>query len=443
MAHIDYDVIIAGGGVAGIAAAAALNEFDWSVLIVEPGQHADRRLAGELIHPPGVAALTELGLLRGSCFAGFVPIKGFIAFPGAEDDRSDIPLPYVTGQPCDLGLALDHVRIRTDLQAAAEALPYVKTLRGRVIGVENTGSPASVTVMSSGGRLNLNCRMIISADGASSSVRSLAGITHIRRPISTVTGYVITDKNLPSPGFGHVFIGSLAPLLVYEIGEGRARVLFDQPITQSDIAPALHRARVTAAIPHEQLRAEIADAIETQHGLSFISADLIVERANRGRVALVGDAGGSCHPLTATGMTIGAADALRLRNALRESRGDIPASLAIYGDRRRAPQRARLLVASALHEACSGSTPESKHIRGGLIRYWTHGIRGRQASMAILAMTDDRLVSAFREMLIVILHGFAPPRKRWQIADLVTGIRLLTGLANLVRRQMTFAMRAR
>jgi 2-polyprenyl-6-methoxyphenol hydroxylase-like FAD-dependent oxidoreductase len=35
---VDVDVIVAGGGVAGVAAA-ALGEFGWSVLIVEPGQH--------------------------------------------------------------------------------------------------------------------------------------------------------------------------------------------------------------------------------------------------------------------------------------------------------------------------------------------------------------------------------------------------------------------
>src|SRR5271154_1845534 len=98
MARVDYDVIIAGGGVAGISAAAALKEFGWSVLIVEPGQHADRRLAGELIHPPGVAALTELGLCGAGSFDGAVPIKGFIAFTGFGDSRSQISLPYVNGR---------------------------------------------------------------------------------------------------------------------------------------------------------------------------------------------------------------------------------------------------------------------------------------------------------------------------------------------------------
>ena len=44
----DFGVIVAGGGIAGAATAAALAEFGWSVLIVEPGQRADRRLAGEV-----------------------------------------------------------------------------------------------------------------------------------------------------------------------------------------------------------------------------------------------------------------------------------------------------------------------------------------------------------------------------------------------------------
>jgi squalene monooxygenase len=444
MARVDYDVIIAGGGVAGISAAAALREFGWSVLVVEPGQHADRRLAGELIHPPGVAALTELGLCGGDSFDGAVPIRGFVAFTGLEDSRAQISLPYVYSRSFQYGFALDHARIRSSLQASVELLPYVKTFKGsRVVGIEGQGSVTAVAVMGRGMIRNLTCRLVVAADGAASPVRSFAGISHTRRPISKITGFLITDKNLPSRGFGHVFMGSLAPLLIYEIGRGLARVLFDQPMNQSDVSPADHRAHVSSSVAHPQLRAEIRDAIESQRGLSFVSADLLVNRSTYGRVALLGDAGGSCHPLTATGMTIGAADALRLRDAFRDSNGDIAAGLKLYGARRRAPQRARVLVASGLYEACSGHSPESRLIRAGLISYWTRGARGRRASMAILAMTDVRLISALREMLLVILHGLAPPLQRWSLARFSAGVRLVLGLVGVVMRQMTYAMRAR
>jgi squalene monooxygenase len=444
MARVDYDVIIAGGGVAGISAAAALGEFGWSVLVVEPGQHADRRLAGELIHPPGVAALTELGLCGGDRFDGAVPIRGFIAFTGLEDSRAQISLPYVNSRSFQYGFALDHAHIRSSLQASMGQLPYIKIFNGsRVVGIEHQGSVTAVAIMDAGIIRNLTCRLVIAADGAASSVRSFAGISYTRRPISKITGFLITDRNLPARGFGHVFMGSMAPLLIYEIGRGLARVLFDQPMNQSDVTPTDHRARVTSSVAHPQLRAEIGDAIESQRGLSIVSADLVVNRSTYGRVALLGDAGGSCHPLTATGMTIGAADALRLRDAFRDSNGDITAGLKLYGARRRAPQRARLLVASGLYEACSGRSPESRLIRAGLIRYWTRGARGRRASMAILAMNDVRFMSAFREMLLVILHGLAPPMQRWSLARFSAGLRLVLGLVGVVMRHMTYAMRAR
>jgi squalene monooxygenase len=165
MAHLDYDVIVAGGGVAGISAAAAFQEFGWSVLIVEPGQHAERRLAGELIHPPGVTALTALGLYGADGFDGAVPIRGFIAFTGLKEGHSEISLPYVGGGSSQYGFALDHTRIRSVLQAAAELMPHVKTLHGgRVVGIENNGSRTAAAVMNAGKVHNLRCRLVISAE---------------------------------------------------------------------------------------------------------------------------------------------------------------------------------------------------------------------------------------------------------------------------------------
>ena len=423
---------------AGISAAAALREFGWSVLIVEPGQRNERRLSGELIHPFGVAALNELGIASASGFAGATAVDGFVVFPG-DHHAAPISLPYAGGR----GLALDHARIRTAFQQAADALPYVRTQNGRVVAIESDGSRMLVAVQDAQGLRNLSCRLAVAADGASSAVRSHAGISHTRKAVSKITGFLITGENLPVAGSGHVFIGSLAPLLVYEIGGGRARVLFDQPLDQADLSAVEHRARLAEAIPHPQLRAEVIGATQAQRGLSFISADVIASCAARGRVALVGDAGGSCHPLTATGMTVGTADALRLRDAFRESSSDIPAGLALYARWRRAPQRTRLLVASTLHEACSGRSPESQLIRTGLIRYWTSGSHRRRASMAILAMSDVRIASTLREMLLVVLYGLSTPWKRWSITRIFAVVRLSAGVAGLVIRQMSFAMRVR
>ena len=77
----NVDVLIAGGGVAGAAAAAALSQLGLSILIIEPGSAQGRKLAGELIHPPGIEGLRELGLLKDEDELGS-EVKGFAIFPG-------------------------------------------------------------------------------------------------------------------------------------------------------------------------------------------------------------------------------------------------------------------------------------------------------------------------------------------------------------------------
>ena len=444
MADTEYDVVIAGGGVAGVAAAAALREFSFSVLVVEPGQHAERRLGGELIHPAGVSALKELKLFDETAFGGAATIEGFVALPGLEQDWSDIRLPYADNWGPRKAIALDHSKIRAALWAAAETMPHVTTLRSaRVIKVENTRRWVRVSIEHAGRAFTVTARLVVAADGASSAVRSLAGIKHQRRPISAITGYVISDVNLPYPGFGHVLIGASAPLLVYEIGGKRARVLFDQPVEQSAVSSEVHHRRIVSSIPYAKLRGEIEDAIAAQRGLRFISADVVVERSTLKRIVLMGDAGGSCHPLTATGMTVGVNDALRLRNTLRSCNGDIPAALALYSRLRRAPQRTRHLVASALHNACSSTGSEQMLIRDGLVHYWRRNERGRQASMAILAMSDHRVHSALREILTVMSHGIAAKWKGWSVGGIMHGLRMISGLTGVLMRQINFAIRVR
>src|SRR2546427_12055144 len=87
------------------AVAAGLDGLGLSTLVIEPGLDGSKRLAGELIHPPGTTDLAELGLLGALEAVGGAPVRGFAVL---ADGQAHL-LPYAPGvgmRPA--GLAVEH-----------------------------------------------------------------------------------------------------------------------------------------------------------------------------------------------------------------------------------------------------------------------------------------------------------------------------------------------
>src|SRR4029078_8415377 len=130
-------------------------------------------------------------------------------------------------------------------------------------------------------------------------------------------------------------------VLVYPIEDNRARILFDIPYQAGRRATAADCLIAAEELPCP-LRQEVHQAISMQPRVSLLTQTIDTDRSVNGRVALAGDAGGCCHPITATGMTMCISDALMLREALRERFDNLPAALQLYQDLRRWPQGTRL-----------------------------------------------------------------------------------------------------
>src|SRR5262249_56116023 len=171
----DIDVIVGGGGVAGMAAAAAIHQLGYQVLLVEPGLNDERRLAGEVFHPPGVAGLAELGLLPAVMSTPAVTVNGF----SVSSDGDFIRLPYDTVPTHRLpGLCLEHSLIRRRMRDAVSALPNIMLNCARVVGVDQS-DPSSLVVDIASERHTTSryrCRILVAADGTSSRLARLPGI---------------------------------------------------------------------------------------------------------------------------------------------------------------------------------------------------------------------------------------------------------------------------
>ena len=440
-----FDVVVAGGGVAGAAAAAALSQLGYQVAVVEPGMDGARRMAGELVHHTGAAALQELGLLDAVCGEERSVIAGFSVRFGGAPDSAVVQLPYSSdGKLAFPAFAMEHDAIRQRMLKAVSQLPGVTVLdRARITAVElNNSEYATVTICSKSGEAVLRPRLIVGADGTSSPVSRMAGITQSRRQVSTLFGFLLHDSPLPDPGYGHVFLGASGPVLAYQVSKDAARIMFDLPHSAAGRGKIESCRESLHALP-ERLRGEVSKRLEEPGIVASASYTATVREIARGRLALVGDAAGCCHPLTATGLTVCARDALRLRDALHDTDGDIERALPLYAARRRAPQRTRMVLARGLYEVFCAETPESRLLREGLFEYWNGSCGSRSKSMALLSTEEDRLRLMLMEVAQVMLHGLDTRiSEAWRRGGIFPGeTRVLLGLSRLLLRHASETLR--
>jgi 2-polyprenyl-6-methoxyphenol hydroxylase-like FAD-dependent oxidoreductase len=417
---MNHDVIIAGGGVAGAAVAAALGEFGYRILVVEPGLDNGKRLAGELLHPPGAADLNELGLLDCLNRAGAVPMHGFAVFakPAESSGTGAHLLPYSgpDGKPRQ-GLAIEHATLAETLLRSISRLSHVTVWNGsRVTGIDLSHvGHATVTVTRGLRECRLRTPLVVAADGRNSRLRGMAGIRHKQVQVSRMIGYLLNGTQLPHSGFGHVFVGGPAIALAYTISAGATRVMFDLPLETNQHGSEPKQGCVDA-LP-QPLRNDVVHVMKTDTPLTSSNYSIVPEAVIKGRLVCVGDAGGSCHPLTATGLSACTRDAMRLRQALRQSSCDIPVALRLYASLREGPQRTRLAGAEVLYDVFKAKTPEMRLLRQGLLRYWQENPHGRARTMALLTTQEDRLSMMVREYIQVWRHALPGVIRRRQERD--------------------------
>jgi 2-polyprenyl-6-methoxyphenol hydroxylase-like FAD-dependent oxidoreductase len=122
--------------------------------------------------------------------------------------------------------------------------------------------------------------------------------------------------------------------------------------------------------------------------------------------ALIGDACGCSHPLTATGMTIALNDTRVIAEALAgvelARRGQVNAALERYQRERYRYTAAREILADALYEVFRGVDEGTRAIREGIFRYWNASEGARARSMALLSGHESRLPAFLREYLTVV-----------------------------------------
>ncbi len=394
-----FDVVVAGGGIAGATTAVALARRGASVLVCEAGLPSTRRLAGELLHPPGAQALDDLGLLPAMEAAGAVPSYGFAVFESAEAlatvlSYSEIP----GGRPT--GLALEHGVLTRTLLDAAKTTPGVTVWEGSRV-LDARLEPNAVANVNRGGQpVRVHTNLVVSAEGRRSKLRERAGISTREEPPFRMLGWKIPGGRLPYPGYGHVFIGGPSPILAYQVSQTEVRIMFEVELDGGLEVPEA----LLLSLP-EPFRTDVRAAIAEQPRSTARVVGHCPSGYTAPNLAVVGDAGGCVHPLTASGMSFCVGDAMRLAECVGDARGSITTALARYDRIRRGPMATRSALGPAMVEALCDPSPSMRLLRHGLFRYWSRSMRGRGVSMGLLSTHEGRLSVMAREYAVVCANA--------------------------------------
>ena len=396
------------------------------VTLFEADSQNRNRFAGEWLHPAGIRALCQSGLLeQDELETRSIAHRGFAIFP--HDGSEPILLEYPGSER---GLVCEHSELVALLREKAVADPNIEFVTGaRVDSVEAgklgyrlAGEETSQTFQAD---------RIIGADGRGSVVRPALGLSRSSRLISYMAGVLLRDIELPFEGFGHVILGAAGPILLYRVGPNLVRASIDVPANAQKGKKrwvSMLRDEYAPYLP-ESIRDEFVRAI-TEDELAF--------RANRYRarmhygnekLSLVGDAVGFQHPLTAMGMTLGFQDALGLVSA---------ESFSEFQKDRRSATLVPEMLAMSLFQAFSGRDSGACEVRRAIYSMWRRYPNERERTMRLLSgevTSPIRFSFSFlRGVQLALLGSVLPENERLQLSQVTSTLgsigQILLGMAS-------------
>jgi 2-octaprenyl-6-methoxyphenol hydroxylase len=396
MTRHSVDILISGGGVAGLCAAIAFGTAGFSVLCVDPtapvishtAPGADLRSTAFLM--PSVGVMQDIGLWdRLAPHAAALQIMRIVdaGGPAGEVRQShDFNAADIAKTP--FGYNLPNWLLRREMLAHLEDLPNVAFLPGVVLSRLTTREAEALVTLSDGSIWR--ARLVIGADGRHSTTRQAIGIPvktnrYGQKALAFATSHPIPHQNVSTEVHRSGGPFTMVPLPDHEGQPSSAVVWMDSGVEIMRLA----------ALPRPEFEAEMSRrACHILGPMTRISPltiwpiiSQIAARMSGQRVALMAEAAHVLPPIGAQGLNMSLADLAALRDLALAAPTDLGSQrmLDTYHKRRHLDIQTRIAGIDALNRASMLGAPIMQDLRAQALR---------------------------------TLHGFAPVRKTLMKAGL-------------------------
>jgi flavin-dependent dehydrogenase len=289
----ETEVLVIGGGPAGLAAAIAARKKGFEVTVADGGEPPIDKACGEGLMPNTLTALCELGIVIQPCEGRI--FRGLRFLDGTTEAEANFPGTIGLGVP----RTVLHHRMVEKAQECGVSLLWKTPVSGLIPGGAILGGKA------------ITASWLVGADGIHSRVKRWSGLQSISRQESRFAQrrhYRVK----PWTDYVEIHWGERMQAYVTPLGSEETCVVLVSP------EPRIRLEEAWREFPG--LAARLLDAELSCAERGGFTATRRLNRVYRGNVALTGDASGSVDAITGEGLCLSFRQAMALADALETGR---------------------------------------------------------------------------------------------------------------------------